>query len=144
MLMSVATAVWSSHSWPTTDPFVLLVDDHRASLDWLRNLLEGRGYRCVTALSASQAMTCFEGRCPSLVVTDLNMPRLDGACFARGLKSRYPKLPIVLLTSESFNPEMEASLRESFVAIVRKPLDVEPFLKVISELCPVGRRCEGA
>ena len=116
------------------DRFVLLVDDHEPSLTNLRQVLETAGFECVSTPSAPDALVHCDTCLPAVVITDLSMPRLDGQGLARWLKARYPSLPIVLLTGERIDAQTEATLRETFSAILPKPLDVESLLSLLGEL----------
>jgi len=86
-MLCVATVPLTSRPSPT-DPFILLVDDHEPSLRKLQTLLESVGYACVSTPCPSNALAYCDTRRPSLVVTDLAMPRLDGHGLAQGLKDR--------------------------------------------------------
>src|SRR3954452_24187028 len=120
----------SPASAPTADPFVLLVDDHAPSLRQLQDVVTRFGHPCISAGSASDALSYCDARSPRVVVTDLCMPDLDGQGLARWLKARFPALPIILVTGEELDPTTLASLRQTFEEVLKKPLDVESFLSV--------------
>jgi CheY-like chemotaxis protein len=134
-MLSVATISLSAGIVPT-EPFVLLVDDHEPSLRKLQALLESVGYSCVSTLSPSEALSICDQRRPSVVVTDLAMPRLDGHGLARGIKARYPGLPVLLVTGEALDVSSESACRRSFAGVYTKPIDVEPFLDHLGRLLP--------
>ena len=120
---------------PDSDqPYVLLVDDHEPSLLKLRLVLETAGYDCVSATSASEALEYCDTRPPTLVVTDLRMPRMDGPGLARWLQARYPTTPVVLVTGEALDSPTLRMLHRTFAAVLGKPLDVEPFLEILGDL----------
>lgn len=132
-MLSVVPSPLASDTHSAT-PFILLVDDHQPSLDKLRQLVESAGHVCVTTHSAPEALIYCDSRQPTLVVTDLAMPRLDGAGLARWLKARYPALPILLLTGELLDSTTRTDLRETFSAVLSKPLEIEPFLSLLQQL----------
>ena len=74
--------------------------------------------------------------CPSVVVTDLAMPRLDGRALARWFKARYPSVPILLLTGEVLDCTTKSALNRTFEAVLSKPLQVESFLTLLDRLMP--------
>jgi CheY-like chemotaxis protein len=125
---------------PMPDPFILLVDDHLPSLQHLRMVVESAGHPCVAKSSPQEALAFGWSRRPSLVVTDLAMPRLNGRSLARGLKARYPLLPIVLVTGELLDDATLASLRRTFSDVLTKPLQVERLLDLIDGLLPPRQR----
>jgi CheY-like chemotaxis protein len=134
-MLSVAPFSIAAHPAPTR-PFLLLVDDHEPSLRKLEVLLESVGYACVSTLCSSEALAYCRTRRPSLVVTDLAMPQLDGHDLACGLKARFPGLPIVLLTGEMLDASRQEKLSRTFTSVFSKPLEVESFLALIESLMP--------
>ena len=114
--------------------FVLLVDDHPPTLSTLRQVVELAGHSCFATLSSYEALRYCRKRSPSLVVTDLAMPYLNGHGMARLIKNRYPKVPILLVTGESLDPETLIKLRQTFAAVMLKPLPIEPFLGLLNQL----------
>ena len=134
-MLCVATVPLTSRPAPR-EPFVLLVDDHEPSLRKLQVLLESVGYHCVSSTIAPDALRFCDGRRPSLVVTDLSMPDLDGLGLTNGLKSRYPDLPVLLITGEDFDAVTQTGLHRTFAGIFKKPLEVEPFLALVGRLLP--------
>ncbi len=134
--MLTTTPLSLTVSQPRPEPFVLLVDDHEPSLIKLQKLVESAGYACVATPSAPEALVLCDARRPTLVVTDLSMPRLDGQGLARWLKARYPSMPILLVTGEVLDAPAQASLRRTFAAVLPKPLQVETFLSIVDDLMP--------
>jgi two-component system cell cycle sensor histidine kinase/response regulator CckA len=122
-----------------SQPYVLLVDDHEPSLETLRLVLETVGYDCVSTNSAPEALEYCDTRQPTLVVTDLRMPRIDGRCLARWLQARYPAMPIVLVTGEPLDSPTLRMLERTFVAVLSKPIAVESFLGLVADLLPPSR-----
>jgi CheY-like chemotaxis protein len=133
---------------PTLDPgptgpfaggFVLLVDDHEPSLHRLHDVVEMAGHPCVSATSATDALVYCDTHPPQVVVTDLSMPDLDGQGLARWLTSRYPLVPIILITGEDLDSQALAGLRRKFTAVLFKPVDLEPFLDLLDRLMATAR-----
>ncbi len=116
------------------DPFVLLVDDHEPGLIRLKKVVEIAGYECEMTLSGADALVLCEARRPSLVVTDLAMPHMDGHGLGRSLRRRYPSLPMLVLTGELLDGPKRAALSRTFHSVLTKPLQVEPFLTLLAEL----------
>ena len=115
-------------------PFVLIVDDHEPTLERLKVLVEQSGYPCVASDSAAEALIYCDQNRPALVITDLSMPRLNGDGLARWLKARYPTTPILLITGDLLSPQVVHSHKQNFIAVIQKPLEVEPFLSLLADL----------
>jgi CheY-like chemotaxis protein len=121
---------------PRPEPFVLLVDDHGPSLLRLHALLESVGYACVSSESPAEALALCDHRRPAVIVTDLDMPRIDGHGLARAVGSRYPGLPILLVTGNMLDLTTQRAYRQTFAGVFFKPIEVEPFLATLGRFLP--------
>jgi CheY-like chemotaxis protein len=96
---------------------ILVVDDDVAIRDTVTQVLDLEGYSVVTAENGAQALQSIEDQKPFLVLLDMRMPIMDGWEFARELKTRGLKLPILVMTAansaSSWAAEIEA---DGFVA----------------------------
>jgi CheY-like chemotaxis protein len=120
----------------TANAYVLLVDDHEPSLQRLNELIRYSGHRTIAACSATEAILCCEHRRPRVVVTDLVMPNLDGQGLARWLQTRYPSVPIILMTGQEFDPAALGELQRTFTAVLPKPVDPTGLLRWLDRLMP--------
>jgi CheY-like chemotaxis protein len=118
------------------DRFVLLVDDHEPTLQSLRQVVERAGHPCVATVCSSEAQGYCLGRKPSVLVTDLAMPRMDGHALGLWVKDRYPSVPLVLVTGELLCPDRLDRLYETFTAVIAKPLQIHPFLELLNRVMP--------
>ncbi|HET7582184.1 MAG TPA: response regulator [Candidatus Limnocylindria bacterium] len=84
---------------PPVDRPILVVDDDRAILEIVADVLELEGYRVETALDGAQALAAVERSSPKLILLDMRMPLLDGWAFARILRERGVDLPILVMTA---------------------------------------------
>ncbi len=82
---------------------VLTVDDSRTMRDMLHLALSDAGYRVVQAVDGMDGLQKLDGEALDIIVTDINMPRLDGFGFIEAVRrdSRYRATPILVLTTES-------------------------------------------
>jgi len=77
---------------------ILCVDDNEQALSVRKFLLETRGYRVLTSLVPEEALERFRRGGIDLVLSDLNMPRMDGNDLARRMKEVAPEVPILLMS----------------------------------------------
>lgn len=134
--MTMSTAPFFQPAPGPAQPYVLLVDDHAPSLERLRQVLEAAGYACVSTTSAPEALDYCETRPPTLVVTDLRMPRLDGPGLARWVQGRYPATPIVLVTGELLDGPALDQLCRTFAGVFTKPINIGPLLDLVGSFFP--------
>jgi two-component system chemotaxis response regulator CheY len=82
---------------------VLTVDDSRTMREMLRLALTDAGYRVVQAEDGIHGLEVLAAEAPSVIVTDINMPRMDGFGFIEEVRSdpNYRGVPILVLTTES-------------------------------------------
>ncbi len=82
---------------------VLTVDDSRTMRDMLHLALSDAGYRVVQAVDGVDGLAVLADAQPDIIVTDINMPRMDGFGFIEGVRrdDRYRATPILVLTTET-------------------------------------------
>lgn len=111
---------------------ILIVDDEYLIADILGMALEDEGFNVVTANSARKGLDILERDRPSLVITDYMMPGMNGAEFAREIRSRpaFQDTPIILMTGAQ-GPEGR-SAPELFKRVIDKPFEILSMLDVIN------------
>jgi two-component system chemotaxis response regulator CheY len=82
---------------------VLTVDDSRTMREMLRLALTDAGYRVVQAEDGVHGLEVLANEAPEVIVTDINMPRLDGFGFIEEVRGdpKHRGVPILVLTTES-------------------------------------------
>ena len=93
---------------------VLTVDDSRTMRDMLNMALTEAGYKVIQAVDGVDGLEVLQGSNPDVIVTDINMPRMDGFGFIEGVRkdSKYRAIPILVLTTES-DAAKKAKAREA-------------------------------
>jgi two-component system NtrC family response regulator len=110
---------------------VLVVDDDPEWLDLMTELLEDEGYAVATAKDGARAVSLVPGFDPSVVLTDLQMPKMDGRALLAELRARDEQVPVVVVTgdlSQIHDPDLE----EAAFEIIMKPPSVEKLLAVVA------------
>jgi two-component system chemotaxis response regulator CheY len=92
---------------------ILAVDDSPSMRQLVRGTLAGAGYELAQRADGIEALEYAKEHGADLVLTDFNMPRMDGIALARELRTlpEYKGIPILLLTTET-NPELKKQARE--------------------------------
>lgn len=104
---------------------ILTVDDSQTMRDMLRAALSDMGHKVIQAVDGVHGMETLEDQAPDLIITDVNMPRLDGFGFIEKVRRdpRHRATPILVLTTES-DPERKARAREAgATGWIVKPFD---------------------
>jgi two-component system chemotaxis response regulator CheY len=93
---------------------VLTVDDSRTMRDMLRLALIDAGFDVVQAEDGVHGLEVLEDSVPDVIITDINMPRLDGFGFIEGVRRdvRHRGVPILVLTTES-DPQKKDRARQA-------------------------------
>jgi|ERR1700722_9595194 two-component system, chemotaxis family, chemotaxis protein CheY len=81
---------------------VLTVDDSRAMRDMLRHSLLAAGFRVLQAEDGLHGLEMLETEMPDVIVTDINMPRMDGFGFIEAVRRNEARrsMPVLVLTTE--------------------------------------------
>ncbi|MFC4157882.1 response regulator [Chitinimonas lacunae] len=118
---------------------ILLIDDSSTMLLSVRQTLEMSGYQVDTALDGQLAMGKLKsGYKPDLIITDINMPNMDGISFIRSARALpgFRFLPILALTTESQTSKRDEAKREGASGWLVKPIAGPDLLKVIRQVLP--------
>lgn len=112
---------------------VLIVDDERVVMESLRDLVSSWGYETTAEADGLAALSRAEEFHPSVVITDIMMPRLDGFGLLRELRARYPEVAVILLTGQgSVEMAIHAIQEEGAYQYIEKPPDL-PKLRITLE-----------
>ncbi len=115
---------------------ILLVEDIDDTRHMLKRMLETSDYRVVEAVNGQEAVEIARGKCPDLILMDLNMPRMDGleaTKLIRACKERCQDTPIVAITAHDSYGMKEAALGAGCNAFVAKPIDIDELERVIRQ-----------
>ena len=113
---------------------ILVVDDEAALRSVMKRTLENYGYRTLTADDGAQAVGLYSERGTeiSLVITDLDMPTMDGAAAAAALLSMNPNVKIMVATGLGSFPSSGTPLPAGCLAVLKKPCDASLLLQTIN------------
>jgi CheY-like chemotaxis protein len=127
-------------------PLVAIIDDEEDIILFLRVALEDHGYGVVATSDPSEALALLERSGPDMICLDLVMPGQTGISLYAELVD-HPRLggvPIVILSGLAVREEMSRIFQEAGglpepASFIEKPVDIEQFLSVVTELVgPVG------
>jgi len=113
---------------------LLLIDDDAALLDMLALACEDAGFQVQTAPDGRAGLSAIERRRPDIVVSDVNMPRMDGFALCRALREASDSLPLILLTSRDNEIDEALGLDLGADDYVTKPFSTRVLLSRINSL----------
>ena len=121
-------------------PAVLLVDDDEMLRRALARTLDYAGFRVLQAGDGEQALMIVRRLATriALIVTDINMPVMNGLDFARALEPLHSSVPILFITGALPRSLASLSLREAGEHLLLKPFAPDMFLETINSILATG------
>jgi DNA-binding NtrC family response regulator len=101
---------------------LLVVDDDSLIRRSLGEMLRREGYTVFEAANANEALKLAATAAPSLVITDFNMPEVDGMQLLRELRARRPELPVILVTGYGTVEQAVEAMKNGAYDYVSKPI----------------------
>lgn len=115
-------------------PLILLADDEEEFLKTIQQLLEGKGFKVLTARDGQEAVVAIRRHRPALVIADVMMPKLDGFQLCRLIKfdKQLKNIPIILLTARSQESDRYVGRGVQANDYLTKPFKTQHLLSRIS------------
>ena len=104
---------------------ILTVDDSRTMREMLRLSLQQAGFRVLQAEDGLHGLEVLEGEQPNVIITDINMPRMDGFGFIEAVRSDTTRraTPILVLTTEADAEKKARARAAGATGWIVKPFD---------------------
>ncbi len=117
---------------------ILVVDDSRTELVFLRSLLTRNGYHVRTAENAEQALLELGEQLPDLILMDVVMPGTNGFQLTRTIvrHPQYGKVPVFICSSKSQETDRVWGLRQGARDYITKPVNPQELLAKIEAVGP--------
>ena len=115
---------------------IMTVDDSASVRQMVSFTLKQAGYEIVEAIDGKDALTKLEGSGIHMVLTDLNMPNLDGIWLIRGLRvhQSYRFIPVIMLTTESQDAKKQEGKAAGATGWIVKPFKPEQLVAVVRKV----------
>lgn len=119
-------------------PTVMVVDDSLTVRKITGRLLEREGYRVVTAKDGADALDQLEESLPDVILSDIEMPRMDGFEFVRNLRAdeRLRDVPVIMITSRLADKHREYAQKLGANEYLGKPYDEDELLRLLQQYIP--------
>ncbi len=115
---------------------ILIIDDSGSFRQVVKMALQKASYEVVEAVDGKDACAKLDGRKLNLIVSDVNMPRMDGIQFVTQVKQhpRYKFTPVIMLTTEGQDAKKEQGRAAGAKAWITKPFNPPILLDAVSKL----------
>ncbi len=112
---------------------ILAIDDSRTIRGLVQQVMEGAGYTCICAEDGVHGVARFRDENPDVVITDINMPNMDGFSVIATIRSGTANrnVPILVLTTESADHLKERARKAGATGWIVKPFEDAAILSVI-------------
>src|SRR5262249_6505733 len=119
---------------------VLVVDDNARARQSIVDVLKAAGHEVVSSASAIEALKIVEKNPFDVIVTDLQMPGMDGLAFIRTLSERKVESQIVMITAFASVTSAVEAMRHGAFDYIEKPFDVEQLETLIARALRHGEK----
>ena len=115
-------------------PRILVVEDNPMNLELVRDILTAEGYEVLEAADGATGVAIATLERPSLILMDLQLPRLDGLEAARLIRAdpRLAGIPIVAVTAHAMKGDDEKARAAGCDGFVTKPIQVREFAATVA------------
>lgn len=114
---------------------IVIAEDFNVSRKIIASVLTKAGHKVMEAADGKEAAALFDGRKIDMLITDFNMPEMNGAELIQKVRasSKYSFIPILLLTTEVNENKLKTALDENITAWIKKPFQADDFLKIVTK-----------
>jgi FixJ family two-component response regulator len=113
-------------------PLISIVDDDALACDGIRELVESLGYKAITFISAKHFLESGLIEETTCLMTDVQMPGLNGVELQEELRSQGYQIPIILITAYPNEEHRKRALGNGAVGFLSKPFDEEALIELLS------------
>jgi len=115
---------------------VIVVEDFNTSRQIIKKTLESMGYLVEEAADGREALKYFNGSKIDLLVTDYNMPNMDGGSLVEYIRSKeeYKYIPIFVLSTETNIEKQKKAKEAKITSWIKKPFDIVEFKRIVEKV----------
>ena len=117
---------------------ILTVDDSKTMRDMVSFTLKSAGFDVVEAEDGAKALDVLASTAVDAIITDINMPNMDGVTLVKRLRARpkFKATPILILTTEGSDDKKAQGRNAGATGWIVKPFAPEKLLQVLNKVCP--------
>ncbi len=117
----------------TMDLTILVVEDDESLSEALDDTLQLAGYQVRTAENGLQALRELENETVDLIISDINMPKMDGHSLLKKVHAQFPDIPMILMTAYGTIQQAVDAMRDGAVDYMVKPFEAEVLVNMVGQ-----------
>jgi DNA-binding response OmpR family regulator/HPt (histidine-containing phosphotransfer) domain-containing protein len=115
--------------------FIYVVDDEQLILDLIADCLVDAGYKVRTFLDGDEVLEAVSADTPDIIVSDINMPNLDGLSMIKKLKEIDINTPVVFVSAYVTKEAVMTGLESGAHYFLEKPFDEKYLISLVASIC---------
>lgn len=115
------------------DLTILVVEDDESLSEALEDTLQMAGYTVRTAENGLLALRQLEEEAVDLIISDINMPKMDGHSLLKKVRAQFPDIPMILMTAYGTIQQAVDAMRDGAVDYMVKPFEAEVLVNMVSQ-----------
>ncbi len=113
---------------------VLVIDDFEPVRKVVKRIVERMGYTVLQASHGREGLEIYDKERPEIIITDLNIPYIDGKSVLYSIKRQSPKTEVIVLTGFADQETTNSLLKSGAFACLKKPLNLEQMIKTLADV----------
>jgi len=114
--------------------YIYVVDDEKLILDLMRDCLEEVGYKVRTFLDGDEVINHIDEDTPDIIVSDINMPKMDGLTMIKTLKEKNIFTPVIFVSAYVTKEAVLSGLKSGAHYFIEKPFDEKYLVSLVSSV----------
>ncbi|VAX14248.1 Flagellar two-component response regulator FleR [hydrothermal vent metagenome] len=117
----------------TMDLNILVVEDDESLAEALQDTLQMAGYTVCLAENGLMALRLLEHEAVDLIISDINMPKMDGHSLLKKIRLQFPEIPVILMTAYGTIQQAVDAMRNGAADYMVKPFEAEVLVNMVGQ-----------
>jgi two-component system cell cycle response regulator DivK len=115
---------------------ILIVEDNEKNRKLVRDVLQFKGYQTIEATTAEDGIDLARAQRPSLILMDIQLPKMDGLSALAQLKAEplTRAIPVIAVTASAMPQDLEKIQQAGFDAYQTKPIRIKEFIGLVEKI----------
>jgi two-component system cell cycle response regulator DivK len=120
---------------------ILIVEDNEKNRKLVRDVLQFKGYQTIEATTAEEGIDLARVQKPSLILMDIQLPKMDGLSALARLKAEplTRAIPVIAITASAMPQDLEKIRQAGFDDYQTKPIRVKEFIELVEKIFATGK-----